>query len=123
MWFKRKNISTIIRQIKETGYIIIDEYSVMGQKMFGWIDRRLRPVSGLMDTLFGGFPIILVGDIAQLPPVLDKPLYCLVSENQMAMMGFFALRNIDHVMKLEQNLMTLLAADQQEFKELLLRLG
>ena len=123
MWFKTKNISTIIRQIKETGYIIIDEYSVMGQKMFGWIDRRLRPVGGLMDTLFGGFPIILVGDIAQLPRVLDKPLYCLVSENQMAMMGFFALRNIDHVMKLEQNLMTLLAADQQEFKELLLRLG
>ena len=64
----------------------------MGQKMFGWIDRRLKQVSGLMDTLFGGFPIILVGDIAQLPPVLDKPLYYLVS----------------------------LAADQQEFRELLL---
>ena len=67
---------------------MIDEYSVMGQKMFGWIDRRLKQVSGLMDTLFGGFPIILVGDIAQLPPVLDKLLYYLVSEVPMAMMGF-----------------------------------
>ena len=34
------------------------------------------------------FSIILVGDIAQLPPVLDRPLYCSVSEDPMAMMKF-----------------------------------
>lgn len=53
-----------------------------------------------MDTVYGGFSIILVGDIVQLPPVLDRPLYCPVSEDPMAMIGFFAFRKIDHVVKL-----------------------
>ena len=56
--------------------------------MFGWIDRKLIKISELMDTVYGGFSIILVGDIAQLPPVLDRPLYCPVSEDPMAMIGF-----------------------------------
>ena len=45
-----------------------------------------------MHTVFGGFSIILVGDIAQLPPVSDRPIYCPVSEDPMAMMDFFAFR-------------------------------
>ena len=56
-------------------YIIIDEFSVIGQKMLGWIDKRLRQASGILDVVFGGFSWILVGDIAQLPPVNDKPLF------------------------------------------------
>ena len=64
----------------------------------------------------------MVGDIAQLSPVLDKPLYCPVSEDPMAMMRFFAFRTIDHVAKLEQNVRASLADDRHEFRELLLRL-
>ena len=40
----------------------------------------------------------------------------------MAIMGFFAFRKTDLVMKLEQNVRVSIAADQQEFRELLLRL-
>jgi hypothetical protein len=43
--------------------------------MFGWIDRRLRQATGLTAIPFGGISIVLVGDIAQLPPVGDKVLY------------------------------------------------
>ena len=50
-------------------YIIIDEFSVIGQRMMRWIDRRLRQSSGLMEERFGRFSVILVGNIAQLPPV------------------------------------------------------
>ena len=56
-------------------YIIIDEYSVVGQNLFGWIDKRCRQGTGFTDKPFGGISIILVGDIAQLPPVGDKVLY------------------------------------------------
>ena len=119
---KGKTLAQLQYKLKRINYIIIDEYSVIGQKMFGWIDRILRKVSGLMDTVFGGFSIIFVGDIAQLPPVLDIPLYCPVSEDPMAMMGFFVFRKIDHVVKSEQNVRRSLAAYQQEFRELLLRL-
>ena len=75
----------------------------------------------MIDIVFSGLSIILVGDIAQLPPLLDKPLYCPVPEDTVAMMGFFAFRKIDHVMKLEQNLRASLASNQQEFRKLLLR--
>ena len=56
-------------------YIVIDEYSVVGQKLLGWIDRRCRQATTKNDEPFGGISIILVGDIAQLPPVGDKVLY------------------------------------------------
>ena len=53
--------------------IIIDEFSVIGQKMLSWIDSRCRQGKALEHLPFGGISVILVGDIAQLPPVLDKP--------------------------------------------------
>ena len=56
-------------------YIIIDEFSVIGQAMFGWIDRRCRQGTGKMDELFGGINVILFVDTAQLPPISDKLLY------------------------------------------------
>ena len=119
---KEKTLSQLQDKLKGIKYIIIDEYSVIGQKMFEWIYRKLKQSSGLMDTGFGGFSIILVGDIAQLSPVLDKPLRCPVSEDPMTMMSFFAFRTIDHVAKLEQNVRASLADDRHEFRELLLRL-
>ena len=51
--------------LKEISYIIIDEYSMLGQKMFAWVDKRCRQATGLSDELFGGKSIILVGDPAQ----------------------------------------------------------
>ena len=75
-----------------------------------------------MYTVFGGFSIIFLEDIAQLQTVLDRPIYCSVLEDPMAIMGFFAFRKTDLVMKLEQNVRVSIAADQQEFRELLLRL-
>ena len=61
--------------LKGISYIIIDEYSMLGQAMLGWIDRRCRQATGKTDEVFGGLSIILVGDPGQLPPVADKPLY------------------------------------------------
>ena len=60
--------------LKGITYIIIDEYSMLGQAMLGWIDRRCRQATGKTDEVFGGLSIILVGDHAQLPPVADKPI-------------------------------------------------
>ena len=36
-------------------YLIIDEFSVIGQRMLGWIDRRLRQANGLKDETSGGY--------------------------------------------------------------------
>jgi ATP-dependent DNA helicase PIF1 len=68
-----------LRQLKETlaevAYIIIDEMSMVGRKMFGQVDQRLRqafPQCG--DKVLGGRSCLLFGDFGQLPPVMDLPL-------------------------------------------------
>ena len=71
-------------------YLIIDEISVIGQTMFRWINRRCKQATGLTSCLFGNLPEILVGDIAQLPPIADKPLYYLKPVGDVALQGFHA---------------------------------
>ena len=56
-------------------YILIDEYSMLGQVNFGWIDKRCKQVTGCHNKTLGGKYLILTGDPGQLPPVADKPLY------------------------------------------------
>ena len=53
-------------------YIIIDEYSMIGQASFGWVDKRCRQATDLKDQISGGKSLILIGDVCQLPPVGDK---------------------------------------------------
>ena len=48
---------------------------MLSQQMLGAIDKRLREITGKQTVDAGGFSIILVGDQAQLPPVLASPLY------------------------------------------------
>ena len=69
-----ESIARLQNNLKEISYITIDEYSMLSQKMFGWVDKRCRQATGLTDELFGGK---LVDDPAQLPPVADKPLLSL----------------------------------------------
>ena len=45
-----------------TEYIIIDEYSMLGQVTFGWVDKRCKQATGCWDRVFGGKSLILTGD-------------------------------------------------------------
>jgi hypothetical protein len=56
-------------------YIIIDEYSMLGQVTFGWVDKRCKQATGCYNKVLGEKSLILFGDPGQLPPVADKPLY------------------------------------------------
>ena len=110
--------------LKEISYIIIDEYSMLGQKMFAWVDKRCTQATGLTDQLFGGKSIILVGDPAQLPPVADKPLYhskpsCILQEQ-----GHLAYFMFNTVVKLSLNQRVKGSTPEQaRFRDLLNRLG
>ena len=67
------NLQEEMRSIK---YILIDEMSFIGKKLLTHINARLHqafPESAYVP--FGGRSIILVGDLGQLPPVMDKPVY------------------------------------------------
>ncbi|XP_059068265.1 ATP-dependent DNA helicase pfh1-like [Cryptomeria japonica] len=63
-------------QCKQLQYILIDETSFLVPKLLLRIDNRLRQaLPHRQHKPFGGVSIILVGDLGQLPPMMDKPLY------------------------------------------------
>lgn len=54
--------------------ILIDEISMVGSKMFNFINCRLQAIMG-NQKLFGGVSIIAVGDLYQLKPVMDSWIF------------------------------------------------
>ena len=61
------------QSLADMKYLIIDEMSMVGRKMFGQIDKRLRQVfPHHSDQVLGGCSCLLFGDFGQLPPVMDR---------------------------------------------------
>ena len=52
--------------------LFVDEISIMPPKLFERCDKLLRIVRAQPDQPFGGVQLILLGDCAQLGPILDK---------------------------------------------------
>ena len=74
--FSSANPSALQNLLKEVFFLIFDEKSMIGLRFFGVIDQGLqqnRPSHG--DESMGGLNFLLMGDFAQLPTVLQKPLY------------------------------------------------
>ena len=88
--------------VKDKSYLIIDEMSMMGQKMLAWIDKRLRQATGKLQCPFGGFSVLLFGDFGQLPPVGDRPMYASPSSNELSIHGHHIYRLFNTVVILQQ---------------------
>ena len=98
-------------------------YSMLGQTMFGWVDRRFKQASGCNNKLLGNKSVMLCGDPAQLPPVADKPLYHAIPANSIGKQGYLTYQMFDKVVKLNINQHVQGDSPEQiEFRELLLRL-
>ena len=76
---------------------------MLGQTLFGWIDKRCRQATDKTDEVFGGISIILVGDPGQLPPVADKPLYHSKPSSAIGQQGHLAYCMFTNVVKLSVN--------------------
>ena len=120
---KGQTLSRFQQSLHHIDYIIIDEYSMLGQNSFGWVDKRCKQATARTDQVFGGKSLILVGDPGQLPPVADKPLYHPQPSNGVAEQGYQVYRMFDNVVKLTIN-ERVQGTDlkQKQFRELLLRL-
>ena len=68
-------LARLQQRFKDVQYLIIDEVSMLGQRMLYWVDKRLRQATGHLNVCLGGVSVILIGDFGQLPPVGDRPLY------------------------------------------------
>ena len=61
--------------------LIVDEVSMVGANMLLEIHKRLQQIKGVLDgAIFGGVSILAVGDLYQLPPVGQAPLFSTVSD-------------------------------------------
>ncbi|XP_011860233.1 PREDICTED: ATP-dependent DNA helicase pfh1-like, partial [Vollenhovia emeryi] len=66
--------NTIRENLFELKLLIIDEISMVGSTMFSRVDTRLRQIMG-RNLSFGGVSVLMVGDLYQLPPVMDTHIY------------------------------------------------
>uniref|UniRef100_A0A1I8I983 ATP-dependent DNA helicase n=1 Tax=Macrostomum lignano TaxID=282301 RepID=A0A1I8I983_9PLAT len=72
----KKSLMEMQEQWKDVRYIFIDEFSMLGQRLLRKVDARLRELfPEHSKQSFGGRSVILIGDVFQLPPVLDTQLY------------------------------------------------
>ena len=60
---------TLVRQWKKIEILIVDEVSMMSQKIFEIIEKIARTARNRMHQPFGGIQVIFTGDFFQLPPV------------------------------------------------------
>ncbi len=74
-WIVKSDIKSAPRrrEIKEAKLLIIDEISMVTANLLDGVSAFLR-LNRKVDKPFGGVPVILVGDMFQLPPVVYKKL-------------------------------------------------
>ena len=119
-----QSLSRLEESVSNTVYIIIDEYSMLGQVTFGWIDKRCKQAMVITTKyLEENLNLILTGDPGQLPPVADKPLYHAKPSNVVGGQGYQAYHMFDKVVKLTVNQRVQgMTPEQVQFRDLLLRL-
>jgi hypothetical protein len=59
---------------------IIDEFSMLKARELCYVDKRLSQIMECKDP-FGGITAVLVGDVAQLPPVQGNPVWNFTTSN------------------------------------------
>ena len=100
---KGQVLSRLQEEMTDISYLIIFEYSFIRQKLFGWISRRCKQPTGQSCVSFDEILVILVGDVAQLPPVIDKILYHNKPAGDLGIKGFCMYHKVDTVIKLHVN--------------------
>ena len=79
------HLQQLQQAMSSSRYIIIDDMSMVGKKIFGQIDSRLRQAfPHHVQEIFGGCSLLLFGDFGQLPPVMDLPLYTTDSRSNLS---------------------------------------
>ena len=74
-------LNTLRTKLSRLMLLIVDEVSMVGANMLLEIHKRLQQIKGMSDdAVFGGVSILAVGDLYQLPPVGQAPLFSTVSD-------------------------------------------
>ena len=84
-------------------YLIIDEMSMVGRKLFGQVDQRLHQAFPHQShQVLGGCSCLLFGDFGQLPQVMDLPLYTKTTSSTLSDIGSNSYQSFQHAVVLDQ---------------------
>ncbi|KAJ1524614.1 hypothetical protein ONE63_011098 [Megalurothrips usitatus] len=72
---KGKAAHNLEKKFEKVLFILVDEYSMVGCNAMSMIQDRIQQAKGFYGEDFGGCFVYLFGDIQQLPPVGDTPVY------------------------------------------------
>ena len=109
---------TLLRlSLSELKLLIIDEISMISNNRLLHIHQRLKEIFGTSSSkIFAGISIIAVGDLHQLPPIQQKPIFCKFSND------VYNLSHPWHEFKMIELVEIMRQKDDQPFVELLNRL-
>ena len=94
-------LNTLRTRLSRLMLLIIDEVSMVGSNMLLEIHKRLQQIKGVTDdAVFGSVSILAVGDLYQLPPVGQAPLFSTVNDCYAQLYGSGSLW-VDHFIMLE----------------------
>ena len=119
-----EQLKRLQQSLETVQYIIIDEMSMVGRKLFGQVDRRLRQIFPQHSCeVLGGCSCLLFGDFGQLPPVMDLPLYTTSTSSPLSDIGSSSYRSFSDAAVLDQ-IMRQSGDDPSQilFRNILLRL-
>ena len=105
-------------RLEGKNYLIIDEFSMLGQRTLAWVDKRLRRASGKLNEPFGGYSVIMFGEFGQLAPVGDRPMNSPPAATVLSQQGYSVYNLFEDVVVLNKTGNNPAA---ESFRELLLR--
>ena len=83
-----ENLNRLQQSLAVMKYIIIDEMSMVGRKLFGQVNRQLHQVfPEHSNQSLGGCSCLLFDNFGQLPPVMDLSLYTILSSSTLSDIG------------------------------------
>ena len=111
------------KEFAKLKFVIIDEFSMIGCNMLSMIDQRLRQITAKTHRSFGGLYVYMFGDIKQLPPVKDKPLFMQELSNMpSSLAGRLLFTTFDKYCVLQES-MRQQGVEQNQFRNFLDRLA
>jgi hypothetical protein len=110
-----QSLTMFQEEMKHIQYILIDEMSFIGSRLFVQIESHLHEAFPERNHCsFNYRSIILVGDLGQLSPVMDKPLYVGATPRRSLWTTFTTVINLETIFR-QQGIF----GTQSQFRQLL----
>jgi len=79
--FSLDSLNKLTCQYEQLQFVVIDEISIVGARIFNVIDNRLRSIKHIQNNFFSGIDVIMTSDFFQAPPIKDNCFFQNIKDN------------------------------------------